>query len=148
VVLVEHRAVGPDRRAEVESLGSPVLPVVHDGPHGVVGPLVVPGASACLGCLDLARSDHDPAWDSLLRQATTWSVRPDLAETGPDRELAAFLSATAVMVATCAVRGRCPAGVSLEVSLPWPRQVQRRWSPHPACGCGADGVVPSATMGA
>lgn len=148
VVLVEHRAVGPDRRAEVEALGVPVLPVVHDGPHGIVGPLVVPGVSACLGCLDLTRADHDPAWDSLLRQATTWSVRPDLVETGPDPELAALLGATAVMVAACAVRGASPSGVSLEVSLPWPRHVQRRWSPHPACGCGADARAASVTMGA
>jgi hypothetical protein len=29
---------------------------------GVVGPLVRPGRSACLRCLDLARSERDPAW--------------------------------------------------------------------------------------
>ncbi len=148
VVLVEHRAVGPDTRAEVASLGAPILPVVHDGPHGVVGPLVVPGRSACLECLDLTRADHDPAWDSLLRQATTWSVRPDLAETDPDRELAALLAATAVMVAGCALRDRCPAGVSLELSLPWPRHTQRRWTPHPGCGCVTEAGAASVTMGA
>ncbi len=135
VIVVEHRAVGPDVRAEVEGLGAPVLPVVHDGPHGVVGPLVVPGRSACLRCLDLTRADQDPAWAALLWQATTSSVRPDLAQTDPDRELAAFLAATAVMVAGCAIRGQCPPGVSLEASLPWPRAVQRRWTPHPSCGC-------------
>src|ERR1019366_5233298 len=35
---------------------------------GVVGPLVVAGQSACLRCLDLARSDRDPAWPLILAQ--------------------------------------------------------------------------------
>lgn len=148
VVLVEHRAIAPDARREVEAIGAPILPVLHDGPHGVVGPLVLPGRSACLGCLDRTRADRDPAWGSLLRQATTWSVRPDLALTAPDRGLAGLLTATAVMVAGCAAQDRCPAGISLEVSLPWPRHVQRRWEPHPACGCVSEEAPSSATMGA
>lgn len=148
VVLVEHRVVGPDVRSEVEELAAPILPVLHDGPHGSIGPLVVPGESACLRCLDLRRTDLDPAWASLVRQATTGAVRPDLAQTDPLPELAPLLSASAVMVAECALAGRCPVGVSLELSLPWPQQVQRRWAPHPACGCVQDQEVPSVTMGA
>jgi hypothetical protein len=35
-----------------------------------------------------------------------------------------------------------PRGVSLEVSLPWPRVEQRRWTDHPLCGC----AVTQATM--
>ena len=148
VVLVEHRAVGPDAREGVQSLRVPVLPVVHDGPHGTVGPLVVPGRSACLECLDLTRADQDPAWGHLLRQATTWSARPDLVRTDPDGELVPLLVATTVLVAGCALRGRCPVGVSLELSLPWPRPVQRQWSPHPACRCMTGSGAASVTMGA
>jgi hypothetical protein len=33
---------------------------------GVVGPLVIPGRTACLSCVDLARSDRDPAWPLIL----------------------------------------------------------------------------------
>ena len=32
---------------------------------GVVGPLVLPGRSACLRCLDLVRTDRDPGWPGL-----------------------------------------------------------------------------------
>src|SRR5215467_5801253 len=35
---------------------------------GVVGPLVLPGRSACLRCLDLARTERDPAWPLILAQ--------------------------------------------------------------------------------
>src|SRR5213078_4215301 len=35
---------------------------------GVVGPLVFPGVSACLRCLDLTRSDRDPGWPALAVQ--------------------------------------------------------------------------------
>src|SRR5258707_1238542 len=37
---------------------------------GVVGPLVIPGRTACLSCVDLARSDRDPAWPLILAQAS------------------------------------------------------------------------------
>ena len=45
---------------------------------GVVGPLVVPGTSACLRCLDLARTDRDPAWPLILAQL----AGPDAPGTG------------------------------------------------------------------
>ena len=35
---------------------------------GIVGPLVIPGRSACLHCLDLARAERDPAWPQVLAQ--------------------------------------------------------------------------------
>jgi hypothetical protein len=35
---------------------------------GVVGPLVLPGSSTCLHCLELARSDLDPDWPALSAQ--------------------------------------------------------------------------------
>lgn len=50
-----------------------------------VGPLVVPGATACLGCLDRHRGDADPGW-----YARPVPVGPDQAPAGagplPDRE--------------------------------------------------------------
>ncbi|MCZ0993496.1 hypothetical protein O1L44_10795 [Streptomyces noursei] len=34
----------------------------------MVGPLVVPGVSACAGCDELRRTDAEPAWPRLLAQ--------------------------------------------------------------------------------
>ena len=47
---------------------SPHLPVrVRDG-IGLVGPLVIPGVTSCLGCADLHRSDRDAAWPAIAAQ--------------------------------------------------------------------------------
>ena len=43
---------------------------------GVVGPLVLPGRTACLGCVELARSDRDPAWPFILAQLAGQAAQP------------------------------------------------------------------------
>ena len=43
---------------------------------GVVGPLVLPGRTACLSCLELARSDRDPAWPLILAQLAGQVAQP------------------------------------------------------------------------
>ncbi|MGM0384888.1 MAG: hypothetical protein ACQERF_02740 [Actinomycetota bacterium] len=54
--------VGPLMRHDV-----PHLPlVVGDGV--TVGPVVVPGATACTWCLELARTDADPCWPAVATQ--------------------------------------------------------------------------------
>ena len=40
----------------------PHLAASADEAIGIVGPLVIPGRTACLRCLDLTRTDRDPAW--------------------------------------------------------------------------------------
>ena len=46
----------------------PHLAASADEAIGVVGPLVIPGRTACLRCLDLTRADRDPAWPLILAQ--------------------------------------------------------------------------------
>ena len=77
-------------------LTRPVLPDLTDGllrdrvPHlavsaeeaiGVIGPLVRPGRSACLRCVDLRKADADPAWPKIVAQATFARVRPQACDT-------------------------------------------------------------------
>jgi hypothetical protein len=40
---------------------------LRDG-TGVVGPLVLPGRSACLGCVELHRRSRDPGWPAVAAQ--------------------------------------------------------------------------------
>ena len=56
------------------------LPVVLDEDRIRVGPLVVPGLTPCLTCLDLHRTDWDHAWPALLPQLgrSPWSVPPTI----------------------------------------------------------------------
>src|SRR6185369_699944 len=56
----------------------PYLAVTVRDSTVVVGPLVKPGRSACLNCLELHRRDLDPDWPAVAAQLHTG---PDLAET-------------------------------------------------------------------
>jgi hypothetical protein len=56
------------------------LPVVLDEDRVRVGPVVIPGVTPCMTCLDLNRTDWDHAWPALLPQLgrSTWTVAPRL----------------------------------------------------------------------
>jgi bacteriocin biosynthesis cyclodehydratase domain-containing protein len=131
-------------------LTGPALPDLIDGlvrdrvPHlaartgeaiGVVGPLVRPGSSACLRCVDLRKTEGDPAWPKILAQATFGRVRPQACDTVLAATTAALACAQAL-----AFLDRTPlatASGTLEVVLPDWRWRRRTWPPHPACACGA-----------
>jgi hypothetical protein len=56
------------------------LPVVIDEERVRIGPMVIPGLTPCLTCLDLHRTDWDRAWPALLPQLgrTPWAIAPVL----------------------------------------------------------------------
>lgn len=101
---------------------------------GVVGPLVVPGLTACLRCLDHARTDRDPAWPALVAQLSLPTRFPEPC----DSVLAASVVAQAGHQVLALLDGDTPASVggSLELALPDWRWRRRTWGPHPACSCG------------
>ncbi len=132
-VVVLAPAAGLDGRDALSLRSSTVphlLAEVRDT-VGVVGPLVLPGRSACLRCLDLARTDRDPDWPALAVQLA------DRPSTACDAVLAASVSAQAALQVLSLLDGLVPAAVdgSLELSLPDWRWRRRSWSPHPDCDC-------------
>jgi hypothetical protein len=125
----------------------PAALVRHQVPHlaaaaseaiGVVGPLVLPGRSACLRCLDLARAERDPAWPLILAQlAGHAGADPPACDT----VLAVMVAAQAAAQALAFIDlGAPPAAVTngtLELVLPDWRWRRRTWRTHPRCGCGS-----------
>ncbi|MFE9682810.1 TOMM precursor leader peptide-binding protein [Streptomyces sp. NPDC006285] len=102
---------------------------------GVVGPLVLPGDTACAGCLDLSRTDRDPTWPRLLAQ---WrSGRPHQVP-ACDLTLAATVAGLASGHALAFLDGEVPssAGARWEVSAPGFDWHARPVWQHPACPCG------------
>ncbi len=103
---------------------------------GVVGPLVLPGKSACLRCLDLARTDRDPAWPLIFAQLAGRQPDPPAC----DASLAAAVAAQATAQALAFIDrpGRVGAVTSgtLELVLPAWQWRRRTWLPHPDCACG------------
>jgi hypothetical protein len=102
---------------------------------GVVGPLVIPGQSACLRCLDLARTDRDPAWPLILAQLAGPPDPP-----GCGALLAAAVAAQASAQALAFIDRPAEAAVALngtlELVLPDWQWRRRTWRPHRDCDCG------------
>ncbi|MGH3658098.1 MAG: hypothetical protein ACRDUA_15695, partial [Micromonosporaceae bacterium] len=98
----------------------------------VLGPLVRPGQTACLDCLNLHRHSRDPRWPLLAAQLATAPEHPEPVEAG----VAMFGASLAVQHALRHLDGEVPATVNGTLELSGPGAVRRRqWPPHPRCGC-------------
>jgi bacteriocin biosynthesis cyclodehydratase domain-containing protein len=134
VVLTEEV---PEQLARVLARDAvPHLAVRAEGLVGVVGPLVLPGQSACLRCLALVQEAIDPDWPHLVPYD-----EPGLRGAAASHSvLAAAVAAQAALQALELVEGGRPASVggSLELELPGWAWRRRTWPAHPGCDCGAD----------
>ncbi|NLE71242.1 MAG: TOMM precursor leader peptide-binding protein [Actinomycetales bacterium] len=132
VVLVEHHVADPTRHRPLVTDGTPHLSVVVREASVLVGPLVRPGRTPCLRCLDALRADVDPAWPTVAAQL---AVRPPEPE---ETLLAAVGASLAAAQALAFLDGRRAAteGATLEVALPDAVPRLARFDVHPACGCG------------
>lgn len=140
VVLSDYLVADPRMVRDLHARGVPHLPVrVRDG-TGLVGPLVIPGVTSCLGCADLHRSDRDAAWPAIaaqLRDTVGVADRATLLAT-------AALALSQVNRVIAAVRGQeavpdpapPPAlNATLEFDLGAGSIVARQWTKHPLCSC-------------
>jgi hypothetical protein len=136
VVLASGRDDVRERARRLVLDGTAHLLVEVRDATGVVGPLVLPGRTPCLRCLDLTRSDLDPAWPVLAHQLPAAGE----GEPGCDGPLALAVAAQAAMQVLAMADGTAvPAslGGTLEMALPDWRWRRRTWPAHPDCGCAA-----------
>jgi len=124
--------------------GIPHLPIACEHGRATLGPLVLPGHSACLTCQDLTRTDLDPRWAAAAARAAAGpALSPATVDAGA--LITPLVVALAGLVVAGWVDGAAPtAGVSTEVSLPWPTVVHRHWPVHPGCGCAEAAGAPAA----
>jgi hypothetical protein len=138
----------PVTLAELMRLRVPHLAAGADEAIGVVGPLVEPGRSACLRCVDLSKAARDPAWPVILAQAGGSGDGPAVAPQACGTVLAAATAALAAAQALAFIDRAVPlvtAGGTLEVVLPDWQWRRRSWPPHAACTCGAADAVAATT---
>lgn len=144
VVLVGSPALHPQAGDVWLARGTPHLPVVPGCVRATVGPLVDRGHGPCLWCLDLHRADRDDAWPTVLAQVCGdpeivgvggGSPPAGQADTpGLSAALSQILVGSVAAFAQSVLAGhRPPTGVSIDLSLPWPRMDYRRWVTHPLC---------------
>ncbi|MCL3859852.1 ThiF family adenylyltransferase [Actinotalea sp. K2] len=132
VVLVEAGAADPVRSHPLVADRVAHLSVVLREASTLVGPLVHPGRSACLRCVDLHRADGDTGWPTVGAQLASGTGR-----SSEESVLASVAAATAGAQALAVVDGReaSALGGSFEITLPEALPRRRPWSPHPRCGC-------------
>lgn len=146
-------AYAPDPR-EAEPLLAAGIPHLYAGVlegRGVVGPLVLPGRSACAGCLQAARGQADPAWPRMLAQLR--SGRPTGVQ-ACDVALATVVAGIAAAHALAYLDAGSAAGYGLppsvggrvEFSLAGLELGTAAVAPHAGCGCGASLPAGRATM--
>jgi hypothetical protein len=134
VVTVEHGVADAARARLMMAAEVTHLSVVVREADVLVGPLVRPGASACLPCLDLHRTDADPGWPVIAAQL---AAAPAARRPAEESVLAATGGALAAGQVLAELDGRRPTtvGASLEIALPGLVPLVRAWPVHPGCGC-------------
>ena len=135
-VLTDLVVPSPSMIAPLHAEGVPYMLVrMRDG-TGVVGPLVVPGRTSCSHCMDLRRSDLDPAWPKLALQL---AGRPQPGELAATQAAAGFAAAQALLTLDWWLTGEgVPAlwNAGLEIDTVAGTVISRPWEPHPDCRCG------------
>lgn len=131
-VLSPDSVVDPVRRDRLSRAGRTHLPVTILEGGGVVGPLVVPGATPCLGCVEQHHTDRDPDWPVLLAQLTADVPAANTA----DVTLATMLAAIACRMALSWLDGAtCEPGLVYALSAGETVPRPRTYAFHPTCGC-------------
>lgn len=136
-VLLGHYVIDPSLYEELVRNDIPHLPVVVSDGQVSIGPLVLPGDSPCLRCLDLHRTDADSAWPVLANQLLGLAPAELPAE---ETVLAAAASSlAAAQVLSYLAQRRAPATVAhtLEFGTVDYLPALRKWNFHPDCGCAA-----------
>jgi hypothetical protein len=134
-------AYAPDPAAAEELVrgGQPHLYAGVVEATGFVGPLVLPGATACAECLMLGRSEREPTWPLVVAQ---WRSARRSAVPACDVALAMVVAGAAASYALSFLDGdeSCVTGARQQWVLPRLRAESEPVPPHAECPCGAASV--------
>lgn len=132
LTVVATDDVEPDRLLTDALLraAQPHLVLRAAGPTATVGPLVLPGRTACLRCTDLTRRDADPGWPTVLGQLTALRVRGSPV-------LLSWAAGLGVAQVLAHLQGQVPeaAGATVELTERDHLMRWRAWPVHAGCGC-------------
>jgi len=127
----------PDPQAgqQLVADGLPHLVATGQEAIGIVGPMVVPGLTACLRCLDLTRAELDPAWPLILAQLAGRQAEPPACGAVLTASVAALAAAQALLFVDRPGRAGPVWNGTLELEMPGWQWRRRTWLPHPDCTC-------------
>ncbi|WP_020497603.1 TOMM precursor leader peptide-binding protein [Sciscionella marina] len=131
VLFTDTPAARPEIATALHSAGIPALLAYPRDGTGVIGPLIVPGQTGCVRCIDLWRTGNDPGWP---RIATQLADLPQPSPLAVAHLTSAITSAQALRFLDGDPLGQLrDAAVDVEpdtLNLRW-----RTWPPNPACTC-------------
>jgi bacteriocin biosynthesis cyclodehydratase domain-containing protein len=133
-IVVGHYVLDPESYGFWLRRDLPHLPIVFGDESVMIGPMVEPGNSPCLYCLEHHRRDSDASWSAIASQL--WKRRAR-----SETPLASTEVATRVarLVLARLESGR-PArhtmsARSFQLAVGTGEVTRREWMPHPDCGC-------------
>lgn len=100
------------------------------GAGAVVGPLVIPGDTACLRCTDLTRRSRDRDWPLLMTRLSRVAIPPPPIAAAWGASMAATQVIAQLQGFTAQTRN-----ATMEISAPDYQLRVRNWPQHPGCGC-------------
>ena len=129
-IAVGHHVLDPESYGFWLRRDLPHLSVVFGDDAVSIGPLVEPGSTACLYCLEHYRRDADASWAAIAaqlwgRQATSETLLASIETTA--RVVRLTLGRLAGQRAGIATTGR--------IAVDSGQTTVREWLPHPECGC-------------
>lgn len=128
-VTVGHYVLDPESYGYWLRRDVPHLPVVFGDDSVTIGPLVEPGLTACLYCLEYYRRDADRSWAAIASQL--WGRRGTAETPLVTLEVAARVTRS-VLRRLDGVVPTVATSVRIDVTG---EAVSRTWLPHPECGC-------------
>lgn len=126
LAIAAHR-LDPRRAGALLREDARHLPLVFDGAGAIVGPLVEPGVTGCLACVDAHASDRDGAWPLVAAQL--------LGRRAPELDQDLLVEAVRVAVRMVSARGEGATRPSVRLRAD---SLERRWRQHPPheeCRC-------------
>lgn len=109
----------------------PHLSVLTSAGRAMVGPLVLPGRSSCLGCMHRHRTDADPGWPAVARASARQAPRAPVTISA--------MAATFAAMQVLELLDGTETPVTVNGSVEWVPDAlsgrRRSWPEHPDCGC-------------
>jgi hypothetical protein len=122
-ILVSHHVIDPAEHLIWLRRDIVHIPVVIGEQSATVGPLVEPGATACLACVHQARTAADPSWTAI--EAQLWGTAAH-----GDEPMLATEAAIEVLRLLREHHGR-----SVRIDATTGRRREHAWAPSERCGC-------------
>ncbi len=101
------------------------LPIVFGEVSVTIGPLVVPGVTACLTCVELHRVAAEPSWSAVASQMWGQSAPTETAA----------LATEAAVEAVRVLRAPHREGLAVRLDVDSGNRTERVWEPSEECGC-------------